>query len=63
MWFILRTTKWVRLPSLILRKTLLSHAKENVYAFDYVKEKKDTWEILFEELLVWIGKGEVINVG
>ena len=29
--------------------------------FDYVKEKSDTWEILFEELLVWIDKGEVVN--
>ena len=44
-------------------KDAIKWAKENVYAFDYVKEKKDTWEILFEELLVWIGKGEVINVG
>jgi len=32
-----------------------------VYSFDYLKEKKDTWEILFEELLVWIGKGEVVE--
>ena len=29
--------------------------------FDYLKERKDTWEILFEELLVWIGKGEVVE--
>ena len=36
-------------------------AKENVYMFDYLKERKDTWEILFEENLVWIGKGEVIE--
>ena len=35
---------------------LIKWAKENVYAFDYLKERKDTWEILFEELLVWIGK-------
>ena len=28
---------------------------------DYLKERKDTWEILFEELLVWIGKGEVVE--
>jgi len=26
-----------------------------------LKERKDTWEILFEELLVWIGKGEVVE--
>ena len=44
-------------------KDAIKWAKENVHAFDYVKEKKDTWEILFEELLVWIGKGEVIDVG
>ena len=44
-------------------KDAIKWAKENVHALDYVKEKKDTWEILFEELLVWIGKGEVIDVG
>ena len=43
-------------------KDAIKWAKENVHAFDYVKEKKDTWEILFEELLVWIGKGEIKNV-
>ena len=42
-------------------KDAIKWAKENVYAFDYLKERKDTWEILFEELLVWIGKGEVIE--
>ena len=42
-------------------KDAIKCAKENVYAFDYLKERKDTWEILFEELLVWIGKGEVIE--
>ena len=38
-------------------KDAVKFAKENVYAFDYVKEKKDTWEDLFYELLVGIGKG------
>ena len=38
-------------------KDAIKWAKENVYAFDYVKEKKDTWEDLFYELLVGIGKG------
>ena len=42
-------------------KDAIKWAKENVYAFDYLKERKDTWEILFEELLVWIGKGEVVE--
>ena len=28
-------------------KEAVKFAKENVYAFDYVKEKKDTWEDLF----------------
>ena len=32
-----------------------------MWQFDYLKERKDTWEILFEELLVWIGKGEVVE--
>ena len=30
-------------------KDAIKWAKENVYAFDYLKERKDTWEILFEE--------------
>ena len=42
-------------------KVAIKWAKENVYAFDYLKERKDTWEILFEELLVWIDKGEVVE--
>jgi hypothetical protein len=42
-------------------KDAVKWAKENVYMFDYLKEKKDTWEILFEENLVWIGKGEVVE--
>ena len=42
-------------------KDAIKWAKENVYAFDYLKERKDTWEILFEELLVWIDKGEVVK--
>ena len=37
-------------------------AKDNIYAFDYVKEKKDEWEDLFYELLVGIDKGEVAYV-
>ena len=32
--------------------------KDNIYAFDYVKEKKDEWEDLFYELLVGIDKGK-----
>ena len=39
-------------------KDAVKWAKENVYAFDYVKEKKDDWEDLFFELLEGIGKGE-----
>ena len=39
-------------------KEAIKWAKENVYAFDYVKEKKDDWEDLFFELLVGIGKGD-----
>ena len=39
-------------------KDAVKWAKENDYAFDYVKEKKDEWEDLFFELLVGIGKGE-----
>ena len=42
-------------------KDAVKWAKDNIPYFDYVKEKSDTWEILFEELLVWIGKGEVVN--
>ena len=42
-------------------KDAIKWAKENVYAFDYLKERKDTWEILFEELLVWIDKGEIVK--
>ncbi len=42
-------------------KDAIKWAKENVYMFDYLKERKDTWEILFEENLVWIGKGEVVE--
>ena len=38
-------------------KDAIKWAKENVYAFDYLKEKKDTWEDLFYELIVSIGKG------
>ena len=38
-------------------KDAIKFAKENGSAFDYVKEKKDTWEDLFYELLVGIGKG------
>ena len=34
-------------------------AKDNIYAFDYVKEKKDEWEDLFYELLVSIDKAAV----
>lgn len=43
-------------------KDAVKWAKENVYAFDYVKEKKDEWEDLFYELLVGIDKGEVAYV-
>ena len=42
-------------------KDAIKWAKENVYAFDYLKERKDTWEILFEENLVCFGKGEVVE--
>jgi len=42
-------------------KDAIKWAKENVYMFDYLKERKDTWEVLFEENLVWIDKGEVIE--
>tara|TARA_B100000427_G_scaffold301341_1_gene284459 strand:- start:722 stop:916 length:195 start_codon:yes stop_codon:yes gene_type:complete len=42
-------------------KDAIKWAKDNIPYFDYVKEKSDTWEILFEELLVWIEKGEVVN--
>ena len=38
-------------------KDAIKWAKENVYAFDYLKERKDTWEDLFYELIVSIGKG------
>ena len=43
-------------------KDAVKWAKENVHAFDYVKEKKDEWEDLFYELLVGIDKGEVTYV-
>ena len=42
-------------------KDAIKWAHENVYSFDYLKERKDTWEILFEELLVWIDKGEIVK--
>ena len=42
-------------------KDAIKWAKDNVYAFDNLKERKDTWEILFEELLVWIDKGEIVK--
>ena len=42
-------------------KDAIKWAKENVYMFDYLKERKDTWEVLFEENLVWIDKGEVVE--
>ena len=35
-------------------KDAIKWAKDNIPYFD-------TWEILFEELLVWIEKGEVVN--
>ena len=38
-------------------KDAIKWAKENVYAFDYLKERKDSWEDLFYELIVSIGKG------
>ncbi len=45
------------------RRIIEEYALPLKHTFDYVNEKKDTWEILFEELLVWIGKGEVVDVG
>ena len=42
-------------------KDAIKWAKENVYAFDYLKERKDTWEVLFEENLVWMDRGEVVE--
>ena len=39
-------------------KDAVKWSKDNIHAFDYVKEKKDEWEDLFYELLVGIDKGD-----
>ena len=64
----MKTVKYVIYPKFIENKSVkfefdnamdaVKWAKDNIYAFDYVKEKKDEWEDLFFELLVGIGKGE-----
>ena len=68
---IMKTVKYIVYPKLGNKTTkfefdnamdAVKWAKDNIYAFDYVKEKKDEWEDLFYELLVGIDKGEVAYV-
>ena len=63
---IMKTVKYIVYPKLGNKTTkfefdnamdAVKWAKDNIYAFDYVKEKKDEWEDLFYELLVGIDKG------
>ena len=67
----MKTVKYIVYPKLGNKTTkfefdkamdAVKWAKDNIYAFDYVKEKKDEWEDLFYELLVGIDKGEVAYV-
>ena len=65
----MKTIKYVIYPKFIENKSVkfefdnamdaVKWAKDNIYAFDYVKEKKDEWEDLFYELLVSIDKAAV----
>ena len=62
---IMKTVKYISfIPSWVTKllnlnltmQWMVKWAKDNIYVFDYVKEKKDEWEDLFYELLVGIDK-------